>query len=110
MKKFIIHYRAPAEAMARMVTATALEKSEGIRPWMDWKERVGDQLIDFGTPLMGAYRINSSGDESSEISDITGYSIIEANNLTEAKSLLDEHPHLKWSQGCSIEVFECIDI
>lgn len=107
MKKFLVHYHAPAEVMAQMATATPAQKSEGMKQWMAWHDKIGDQLVDFGTPLGKPYRLNSDGTESSQESELTGYSFIQAENFEEAKALLNIHPHLKWADKMAIEVFEC---
>jgi len=35
---------------------------------------------------------------------------LEADNMDEAKSLLEGHPHLAWLGGCDIEVHESIPL
>ncbi len=53
MSKYIVIYHAPAEVMAQMANATPEEREEGMKPWMAWAEKCGDQLVDLGTPLVG---------------------------------------------------------
>lgn len=108
MKKFTVIYYAPAEAMASMATATPEEKAAGMKPWMDWMAKVGEKLVDGGSPFMPGERIESNGSSKPSNSEITGYSILEATDMAEAKSLLEGHPHLAWWDGCAIEVLECI--
>ncbi len=108
MKKFIVHYHAPAEAMAEMANATPEQKEAGMKPWMDWKESMGDKLVDLGAPLMGAHRIHANGNEAQNQSEVTGYSIIQANDIEEAKSLLKNHSHLHWRDDVSLDIFEAI--
>lgn len=108
MKKFLVIYHAPAEAMAKMATATPEEKMEGMKPWMDWKDSVGDKLVDFGAPLMPGQRLLPDGSTKESTKEVTGYSMIQANDMNEAKALLKKHPHLAWTGGCDIEVHECI--
>lgn len=108
MKKFIVIYHAPAEAMAQMANATPEQKAEGMKPWMAWKETLGDKLVDLGTPLMGGVRLSPNGGAQASTKDVTGYSILQANDMEEAKSLLQGHPHLGWNEGCDIEVHETV--
>lgn len=108
MKKFIVHYHSPAEAMAQMANATPEQKAAGMKPWMDWKESMGDKLIEMGSPLMGAQRINADGSTAQKQSEVTGYSIIQANDIEEAKTILKSHPHLQWADNVAIEIFETI--
>ena len=110
MKKFMVIYHTPAEAMAQMGEATPEQKAEGMKPWMAWKAKIGDKLVDFGTPLMGGTRLQPDGTSQMSTKEVSGYSILQANDLEEAKSLLSEHPHLAWNAGCDIEVHECVDM
>ena len=107
MKKYILNYHAPAEAMAKMANATPNEKAEVMKPWMAWKDKIGDSLVDMGAPMVGVYRVNSQATEANNGSEVTGYSIIQAESLEEAQTLLENHPHLEWGDNCVIEVFEC---
>lgn len=110
MKKFVVIYHAPAEAMAEMATATPEQKAEGMKPWLAWKDSVGDKLVDFGAPLMTGQRLLPDGTTETSTKEVTGYSILQAADMDEAKSLLANHPHLAWTGGCDIEVHECIDM
>ena len=105
MSKFVVLYYAPAEAVAAMANATPEEMQKGMEPWMAWSAKCGDKLVDMGSPLMGGQRITTSGSGDSP-SEVTGYSILEAADMAEAKSLLDGHPHLGWAPGTAIEVYE----
>ena len=110
MKKFIVIYHTPAEAMAQMANATPEEMEEGMKPWMEWASKCGDQLVDLGTPLMGGQKVLPSGSSEDSTREVTGYSILMAENMDEAKSLLDNHPHLNWTGGCEIEVHESMPL
>ena len=93
--------------MEMMENATEEQKMEGMKPWFAWKDEVGDKLVDFGSPLCGGTRLLPDGTNAPSTKEVTGYSIIQANDLEEAKSLLSTHPHLKWTGGGDIEVHEC---
>lgn len=108
MKRFVVIYHAPAEAMAAMGEATPEQKAEGMKPWLAWKDRLGDKLLDFGAPLVGGQLLKPDGTTQTSTKDVSGYSIIQANDIEEAKSLLIDHPHLQWTGGCDIEVHECV--
>jgi hypothetical protein len=107
MKKFIVIYHAPAEAMAQMASATPEQRKEGMKPWMDWAERCGKQLLDLGAPLFGGQRLKPDGSSQDSDHEVSGYSILQAKDMSAAKALLKGHPHLAWSGGCEIEVHEC---
>lgn len=108
MNKYLVIYHAPAEAMAQMAQATPEQKQEGMKPWLAWKDAVGDGLVDFGAPLMGGKRLRPDGGAENSSKEVSGYSIIQANDMEEAQSLLQGHPHLAWTGGCDIEVHECV--
>ena len=110
MKKFIVLYHASAEAVAQMYKATPEEQMEGMKPWMAWKEAVGDKLVDFGAPLFGGTRLLPNGSTTESTKGVSGYSIIQAENIEEAKVLMKDHPHLAWSGGCHIEIHECAEM
>ncbi|MCR9250335.1 MAG: YciI family protein [bacterium] len=108
MKKFIVIYHAPAEAMAQMASATPEQKEEGMKGWLAWKDSIGNGLLDFGAPLVGGQRILPDGTTKPSAKEVSGYSIIQAEDLDKAKRLLKNHPHLQWTGGCDIEVHECV--
>lgn len=108
MKKFMVIYHAPADAVAQMAQATPEQQAEGMKPWMAWKDSVGDKLVDLGTPLMGGTRLLPDGTFEMSKKEVTGYSVLQAKDMEEAKSLLKGHPHLAWTGGCDIEVHECV--
>ena len=110
MKKFIVIYHAPAEAMQGMADATPEQREEGMKPWMAWAEKCGDRLVDMGTPLVGGTKLSPGGGSQSSDREVTGYSVLQANDMDEARTLLEGHPHLTWAGGCDIEVHESVDM
>ena len=110
MTKFVVQYYSPAEAMAKMATATEEEKMEGMKPWMAWNEKYKDNILDLGAPMMGVARIESDGSQTQAVGAATGFTIIQAENLDEAKAMMDGHPHLGWAPGCAIELYECMEM
>jgi hypothetical protein len=104
MTKYVFIYHAPmtpAEA-----TPPSPEQVEAVMgEWNAWAGRVGDGLVDFGTPLAGGVRVSPEGTSPSS-REVAGYSIIEAENLDAAVELARSHPHLKMPGGCEIEVHE----
>ncbi|UTW61963.1 hypothetical protein KFE98_18420 [bacterium SCSIO 12741] len=110
MNKYIVIYHAPAEAMEMMADATPEQKAEGMKPWMAWAEKCGDQLIDLGSPLVGGLKLSPDGSAAPSQKEVTGYSILQAESMDGAKALLEGHPHLAWTGGCDIEVHECVPL
>lgn len=109
MKKFFVIYYAPAEASKQMQNSTPEEMQKGMEPWMAWAEKLGDKLVDMGTPLGGGQKVTESG-KSASTKDVVGYSILQAKDMEEAAKLLEGHPHLGWTAGCEIEVYESLPL
>jgi len=105
MKQFVVLYFAPASAMEKMKSSTPEEMKKGMEEWMKWAEKCGDHLVDMGNPLGNGKGIDQSGTSPSQ-KGIAGYSILQAEDMTEAEGLLKGHPHLGWTEGCQIEVYE----
>jgi hypothetical protein len=79
---------------------------KGMEAWMDWAQKCGDKLVDFGNPLANGVTLKPDGGSQESESQVCGYSILQAEDLEEAKQLLTGHPHLEWNSACSIEVHE----
>ncbi len=109
MKKYIVIYRATESAMEVMSDATPEDMKKGMEPWMTWAAKCGDGLVDMGTPLGGGQKLNKSG-SSSSVSGVIGYSILQAEDVEAAKSMLRGHPHLDFAEGCEIEVHESLPL
>ncbi len=109
MKKFIVVYYAPMDAMKQMANSTPEEQKKGMEGWMVWAQKCGDNLVDMGSPLMNGKAITMEGSANST-KEVTGYSVLQAKDLAHAESLLQGHPHLGWNAACSIEVYETMPI
>ena len=81
-----------------------------MKHWFAWKDKVGTALVDFGAPLMGGIAINPSGNKANSSKQVSGYSIVQAENNEAAQGLFDNHPHLHWHPSASIEVHECVEM
>jgi hypothetical protein len=105
MSKYVFIYHAPmtpAEA-----TPPTPEQMEGVMAaWNAWAGKVGDRMVDFGTPLAGGTRVTADGSTSPSTREVAGYSILEADDLEGALELARNHPHLSMPDGCEIEVHE----
>ena len=106
MKKYIVIYHAPA-AFEATPGATPEDMQKGMEQWMAWGARVGDGLVDWGSPLVGGQSVTKSGTSSSD-KGVVGFSILQAEDMDGAKVLVVEHPHLEWTEGCSIEIHEYV--
>ena len=108
MKKFIVTYLAPTDATWKTRESSPEEMEEGMKAWMAWAERCGSSLVDMGSPLGNGLTLKPGGDSTSSESNIIGYSVLQADSLDEAQSLLQGHPHLDWHATCEIELHEAL--
>ncbi|MFC1595484.1 hypothetical protein ACFL3X_01060 [Gemmatimonadota bacterium] len=99
MKQFIVIYHASPEALAKTGESTPEEMEKGMEPWMEWAARCGDKLVDIGAPLVGGERVLSDAASDASTRGVCGYSVLQAENMEEAKTLLQDHPHLGWTGG-----------
>lgn len=96
MKKFILFYKGPA---------TPPGASHG--KWPAWFNKVGDQLVDIGSPMQNGHVLQNDGSTRDLATNFNGYSIIQSKNIEAVISLLRDHPFLALgSDEYSIEIFE----
>jgi hypothetical protein len=110
MKKFIVLYHASADAVKQTANFTPEQQAKGMEAWMQWAKDCGDKLVDLGSPLMNSQLLIPGGKSKNSNSDVVGYSIVQADNMEQAKGLLQNHPHLGWNADCSIEVHETMPL
>ena len=111
MKKYIVMYHAPVEALAQMQNTPPEEAAKGIEAWMAWAKKCGDHMVDLGTPLGMGQKLNVGGSSEGSTRGVCGYTILQANDMDHAKELLQGHPHLSgWDNACEIEVHEALDM
>jgi hypothetical protein len=110
MKEYIVIYHAPAEAMKQSAETGPEEMKKGMESWMVWADKCGDALVSMGAPLTGGIKLGTNGNSNESNKEVVGYSILKAENMQEAKSLMDEHPHLNWAAGCEIEIHETMPL
>ena len=104
MAKYVFIYHAPMTP-ADATPPTPEQMGAVMGQWNAWAAKVGDRLVDFGTPLAGGIRVTTEG-TSPSTRDVVGYSILEAADFDEALGLASDHPHLHMPGGCGIEVHE----
>ena len=103
MPKFMVLYLAPVSAEQQM-NVSAEDRQKGMEPWMKWMEKCGKALVDGGSPLGKGVRFSKSGGGEAK-SEVTGYSVLQVENMDAAKKMIVDHPHLT-IPGFSVEVFE----
>ncbi|HUG47001.1 MAG TPA: hypothetical protein VMP67_01165 [Candidatus Limnocylindria bacterium] len=107
MSKFMLIYSGEATDMAEM----SAEQAAGVlAKWASWMERVGPALVDVGTPFGPGASVVDDGSTGDPIS-LSGFSIIDAGSLSEARELTNGHPYLTEGKGnFSIEIYEMMPV
>lgn len=77
---------------------------------MAWAQKCGDKHVDLGSPLANGKQVTPDGKNQKSNKDVAGYSVLQAENMDEAMSLMQGHPHLGWNASCSIEIHEVMPL
>ena len=109
MTKFMFVYHAPMSP-ADAAPPDPDQMQAVMDQWMAWAGKVGDGMVDFGTPLANGVRVAADGSTSPSTREVAGYSILEADDLDGALALAKGHPHLNMPGGCEIEVHEALPV
>ena len=103
MSKFIYIYQGPATPMDQF---TPEQSEKETAAWGAWMGRIGSALVDGGAPFARGAAVVDDG-STAAAADLTGYSIVEAADLDQAKALADGHPFLSEGKGrFSLQIFE----
>jgi len=110
-KTFLIVYHVPIDAMAQTANLSPEQQAAGTALWQAWAERVGSKLLDMGAPLMNGKRLAAQAEPMPSTRDVSGYSLLSADDWDDVMSLLEGHPHISgWHPEATIEVHETIAI
>jgi hypothetical protein len=103
MKKYILLYNGPATDMSAM----SQEQMQGVmQKWKEWMEELGEDLTDIGAPMANGQTVVDDNSKGSA-SELSGYSIIQAEDIEGAKKLVANHPFLSDNDGkYKVEVHE----
>ena len=110
-KTFLIIYHAPMDAMAQTANMSPEQQAAGMALWQAWAERVGSNLLDMGAPLINARRLAAMAEPMPSTSDVSGYSLLSADDWDEVMNLLEGHPHISgWHPEATIEIHETMPL
>ncbi len=109
MKNFIALYCNTSGAHQPAPNLTPEQIEQLLAPWMAWKEKCGDKLVDMGSQLIPAIASDNGADWSPSKNFVTGYSIVSANTLVEAQELFEGHP-IYAHPFHSVEISECLSM
>jgi len=96
MKTYMLLYKGPA---------TPPDTShEG---WPAWFERVGNQLVNIGSPMANGFVLHRDGPQDGAATTLNGYSIVQASDGNAVRDLVKDHPYLaQGSDEFTVEIFE----
>jgi hypothetical protein len=107
MSKYIMIYKGEATDTADM---TEEQAGEVMAEWGAWMGKVGNALVDIGSPLGEGISVIDDGSTATPVS-LSGYSIVEADSLSAARDLASGHPYLSEGAGnFAIEIFEMMPV
>lgn len=107
MPKYMMVYKGEATDMADMSEEQA---QEVMAKWGAWMEGLGSGIVDMGTPLGSSTSIVDDGTIGSATS-LTGYTILEAADMSQATSMADGHPFLSEGKGdYAIDIYEMMPV
>jgi hypothetical protein len=90
MRKFIIIYNGGKQP------DTPEEGTNQRAAWGAWVKKLGDAIIDPGTPLGPSIEVSSSGMTDRDSSEgITGFSMVQAENMAAALEMAQTCPFLE---------------
>ncbi len=107
MSQYMMIYKGVATDMSDM---SPEEGAAVMAKWATWMEKVGAGLVDVGTPFGPGSSLVDDGTSGTAVS-LTGYSIVEADDMAAAQALADGHPYLSEGKGdYAIDIFELMPV
>lgn len=99
MGNYLLAYRGGQMA------ETDAEREAVMAAWGAWFGELGESVVDAGNPFAGSVSVSSDGTVGEGASsELTGYSVLQADSLAGATELAKGCPVL--SSGGSVEVYE----
>jgi hypothetical protein len=74
--------------------------------WAEWFEKLGDALVDLGSPMVGGFRVRPDGSTDDAAHYRNGYCIVEVEDRADLVALVSDHPFLALGGDHAIEIFE----
>lgn len=100
MKKYVIAYLSGKQAPNPQDRAVQMTK------WKAWAERLGDRMVDRGTPLGQGRLVKADGVSERGQEHLTGFSIVLADNIEAAIEIAQQCPFLEIGKIELAEVME----
>jgi YCII-related domain len=101
MANYVLAYKGGSMA------STDAEREAAMAAWGNWFGSLGQAVVDAGNPFGPSTSIGANG-SSGQAGDLTGYSVLAADDLAAATELAKGCPVL--ANGGSVEVYETIQV
>ena len=88
------------------IEETPEAQEASMQAWTAWFGTFGDSVVDMGNPFVASSTVTARGANDGGTSKLTGYSIINAESLTDAAAKAKGCPVLQ--SGGSVEVYEAV--
>src|SRR5437763_17062307 len=103
MANFVLVYKGGG------MPQTDAEREQVMAAWGQWFGALGQSLVDGGNPFGASSSVGSDGSvKNGAASELTGYSIVKADNMSAATGMAKGSPIL--SSGGTIEVYETFPV
>lgn len=107
MSRYMLIYNGQATDPSQMSPEDAAKVMDG---WRTWMGSVGSALVDVGTPFGQGTSVVDDG-SSAAATELSGYSIVEAGSLAEARGFAESHPFLSEGRGnYAVDVYEMLPV
>ena len=107
MAKYMMVYKGEATDMSDM---TEEQVASVMAAWGAWIQAVGPALVDVGTPFGPGVSVVDDGSTGTAVS-LTGYSIVEADDIAGAQAYANNHPYLNEGKGnFAVDVYELMPV
>ncbi|MGM9887362.1 MULTISPECIES: hypothetical protein [unclassified Lactococcus] len=97
MKKFLVLYTAEMSAENHFGDLSPEDIEKMNKAWMDWAEKAGEHLLDFGNPTVAV---------AGTAPGVGGYSFLQAENVEDLADLVAIHPHKL--MGGNLDLYEVV--
>ena len=98
MPKYVFAYRTPE------VRTSSQPDPDAVAPWMEFRDALGEKLVDFGNPVFTSSSLGNCGAGT----HLCGYSFVTADDLESAVALAKGAPVV--SAGGGVEVGEITEL
>jgi hypothetical protein len=107
MSRYMLIYKGEATDPSQMSPEAAAKVMDG---WRAWVGAVGSALVDVGTPFGEGTSVVDDGSSADAIA-LSGFSIVDAGSLAEARTHAANHPFLSEGKGnYAVEVYEMLPV